>query len=74
MANSKEYNARYYQEHRDEIKAKKKEQYEADPVKYKERAKAWVEANREQWNAYMRERRKKLKAQKINQKKGGQND
>ncbi len=74
MTNSKEYNARYYQEHQDKIKAKKKELYKADPAKYKERAKAWVEANREQWNAYMRERRRKLKAQKINQKKGEQND
>lgn len=74
MANSKEYNAQYYQEHQDKIKVKRKEQYKSDPAKYKKRAKAWVEANREQWNAYMRERRRKLKAQKINQKKGEQND
>lgn len=62
MKNTKEYNAKYYREHREEIRAKKREKYKADPEKTKRQVKAWREANREHWNEYMRERRRKLKS------------
>lgn len=59
MANSKEYNAKYYREHKEEISEKRKKKYHADPEPYKEAVYKWRENNREKWNAYMRERRKK---------------
>lgn len=54
----KEYNAKYYQEHREEIAEKRKKRYQANPEPYKEAVHKWREKNRERWNAYMRERRK----------------
>lgn len=62
MTNSKEYSAKYYQEHRQEIAERKKKHYEAHKEEILARNKRWVENNRERWNEYMRERRKKLKA------------
>lgn len=55
------YNAKYYQEHRDEIRTRKKRLYNKDIAIA--RKKAWLEreGNREKWNAYMRERRRKAK-------------
>ena len=64
MANTKEYNARYWAEHRTELLAKKKRAYEKDPAKVRERNKRWLDANRDKWNAYMRERRRKAKLDK----------
>ena len=64
MSNTKEYNAKYYQEHKAEIRERKIKRYKENPEIYKERAKQWVEANREKWNAYMRERRKQAKINK----------
>lgn len=58
MANSKEYNAKYYAEHKEKISEKRKKKYRADPKPYKEATYKWRENNREKWNAYMRERRK----------------
>lgn len=58
MANSKEYNAKYYQEHKKELSEKKKKAYRENPEKSKELVYKWREKNRERWNAYMRERRK----------------
>lgn len=58
MANSKEYNAKYYAEHKEELSEKKKKAYRENPEKNKERVYKWRENNREKWNAYMRERRK----------------
>ena len=58
MANSKEYNAKYYREHKEELSEKKKKAYKENPEKNKERVYRWREKNREKWNAYMRERRK----------------
>ena len=58
MANSKEYNAKYYQEHKEELSEKKKKAYRENPEKSKELVYKWREKNRERWNAYMRERRK----------------
>lgn len=62
MANSKEYSAKYYQEHRQEIVERKKKHYEEHKEEILARNRKWVEDNRERWNEYMRERRKKLKA------------
>lgn len=61
MGNNKEYNAKYYQEHRRQIVERKKKHYEEHKEEILARNKRWVESNREHWNEYMRERRKKLK-------------
>ena len=61
MANSKEYNAKYYQGHKQQIVERKKKHYKEHKEEILSRNKKWVENNREQWNEYMRERRKKLK-------------
>lgn len=58
MANSKEYNAKYYAEHKKELSEKRKKAYRENPEKNKERVYKWRENNREKWNAYMRERRR----------------
>ena len=59
MANSKEYNAKYYQEHKQEISERKKQHYQEHKEDILARNKRWMENNREHWNAYMRNRRKK---------------
>lgn len=58
MTNSKEYNAKYYQEHKQQIVEKKKKHYEEHKEEILARNKRWMENNRERWNEYMRERRK----------------
>lgn len=58
MTNRKEYNAKYYREHKAELSEKRKKKYHADPESYKKAVYKWRENNREKWNAYMRERRK----------------
>lgn len=65
MANSKEYNAKYYQEHKKELSEKKKKAYRENPEKSKELVYKWREKNRERWNAYMRERRRVDKEQGV---------
>lgn len=61
MANSKEYNAKYYQGHKQQIVERKKKHYEEHKEEILARNKRWLEDNREHWNEYIRERRKKLK-------------
>ena len=61
MANSKEYNAKYYQGHKQQIVERKKKHYKEHKEEILSRNRKWVENNRERWNEYMRERRKKLK-------------
>ncbi len=61
MSNSKEYNARYYQEHRKEISEKRKQKYKENPEPYKEAVVKWRKRNKDKWLAYIRERRAKLK-------------
>lgn len=61
MVSSKEYSAKYYQEHRQEISERKKRHYEEHKEEILARNKRWLENNREHWNEYIRERRKKLK-------------
>ena len=58
---TKEYNAKYWAEHKKEISEKRKEAYQRDKDKIKVRNKKWVEKNREKWNAYLREYRKAKK-------------
>lgn len=61
----KEYNAKYWAEHKKQISEKRKKRYEED-AEYREhiisKNKEWIENNRDRWNEYMRERRAKLKA------------
>lgn len=66
MSNTKEYNAKYYAEHKKEISERRKEVYKKDKKKIIDRNKKWQKDNREYWNAYMREyrRRKKENAQR----------
>ena len=65
MTNSKEYNAKYYREHKEEILARKKENYRKNSEAYKQRARQRVQRDREGWNAYMREWRRKRKEKKA---------
>ena len=51
-----EYNKRYWREHKEEIKKKR--------GNTTEKTRAWREANRERWNAYMREYRRKKKEER----------
>lgn len=65
MSNSKEYNAQYWNDHKKEISEKRKKRYKEDEEHREhvaKKSKEWVENNRDKWNAYMRERRKKAKA------------
>lgn len=52
-----EYNRKYWAEHRDEIREHRK----FTRAKRSAWQRKWYENNREKWNAYMRERYKKLK-------------
>ena len=61
MSNSKEYNAKYYAEHKEELSKKRKEMYKKDRERIIERNKKWLKDNREQWNEYMREYRRRRK-------------
>ena len=61
MANSKEYNAKYYQEHRQQLVERKKKHYKEHKEEILARNKRGIENNSEHWNEYIRERRKKLK-------------
>ena len=62
MTNSKEYNAKYYQGHKQQIVERKKKHYKEHKEEILARNKRWIENNREHWNEYIRERRKKLKS------------
>lgn len=57
--NTKEYNAEYYRKHRKEISEQRKQHYQEYKECIRARNRKWLENNREQWNAYMRNRRKK---------------
>lgn len=59
--NRREYFKKYYEEHKKELSEKKAEQYKRNPEKYKAAHARWMQENREKWNAYMRERRRKAK-------------
>ena len=57
-----EYNAKYWAANRERISKKRKENYEKDPSKILERNKRWLENNREHWNAYQREYRRRQRS------------
>lgn len=59
--NRQEYFKKYYEEHKKELSEKKAEYYKRNPEKYKASHARWMQENREKWNAYMRERRRKAK-------------
>lgn len=59
-----EYNAKYWAEHKEEISERRKKLYKEHKTEIDERNKRWLNANRDKWNAYMRERRKKAKLDK----------
>ena len=64
MMNRSEYNAKYWAEHKEEISERRKKLYKEHKAEIDERNKRWLNANRDKWNAYMRERRKKAKLDK----------
>lgn len=59
-----EYNKKYWAEHKEELSAHRKERYKREKDKIDAINRRWLDANREHWNAYMRERRRKAKLDK----------
>lgn len=59
----KEYNAKYWAEHKKEISEKRKKQYRKNRTELLSKHDKWVKENRDYWNAYQKEyrRRKKVK-------------
>lgn len=57
-----EYNAKYWAAHKERISEKRRKAYKEDPTKVNERNKRWLENNRERWNAYQREYRRRHNA------------
>ena len=62
--NRKEYNAKYWIEHKEQLSARRKKNYRENKEKIDARNKKWIEKNREHWNEYMRERRRRAKLDK----------
>ena len=60
--NIAEYQRAYYEANREKIAEAQRAYYEANREKIAEAQRAYYEANREKWNAYMREYRKRRKA------------
>ena len=67
--NTKEYNAKYWKEHKEQISERRKKFYQEHKEEISKRNKRWIEANRDKWNAYQREyyRRKKAELDKNKQ-------
>lgn len=55
MSNSKEYNAKYYQEHKAELAEKKKARYRANREAILAKMKQYRDKHREEYNARARE-------------------
>lgn len=74
MANTKEYNRQYYQEHKDELNKRHKSYYEANKEtilkKSRETTKRWIEDNREYYRQYRKEYYQAHK-EEINAKRKG---
>lgn len=65
--NRAEYNAEYWKKNKKIISEKRKKKYREDKGKREEilkKHKQWVEENRERWNAYQREYRRRKKEAK----------
>lgn len=59
----KEYNAKYWANNKAKISKTRKEKYRESPEKVIDRNKRWFSENRDRWNAYQREYRKRKKAE-----------
>ena len=57
----KEYNAKYWAEHKEEISKRRKEFYKEHKEEIDARHQRWLDENRDHWNKYMRERRRKAR-------------
>lgn len=57
----KEYNANYWKEHKEEISEARKRKYKKDRDKILTRNKKWLKDNKDHWNAYQREYRRRKK-------------
>lgn len=55
----KEYNAKYWSEHSKEINRSRRVKYKEDKDKFLDRNKRWFKKNRDKWNEYQREYRKR---------------
>ena len=60
----KEYNAEYWERHKEEISKKRKEDYVKNRDVVIERNKQWLKDNRDKWNAYQRKYRARIKLDK----------
>ena len=61
----REENARYRAAHREELNKLKKEKYKKDKSRFLEANKRWIAKNRDYWNAYQREYRKRRKGEHV---------
>ena len=57
----REYSAKYWATHREQISEKRKKKYQENRDKILERNKRWLQGNKEKWNEYQREYRKRKK-------------
>ena len=65
----RQYNKDYWSKHKDEISKKRKKRYKVNKdvqEKIAERSKRWVEKNRDKWNKYQREYRRRKRAEAKN--------
>ena len=63
MKNKKEYMQEYWIKNKKRLSAQRSKYYQEHKEEIDERNKAWLEKNRDKWNAYMREYRKRKKAE-----------
>lgn len=64
MKNKKEYMQEYWIKNKKRLSAQRSKYYQEHKEEIDERNKVWLENNRDKWNAYMRERRRKAKLDK----------
>lgn len=66
MKNRSEYNKQYWEKHKKEISERRKQYYKEHKEEIDKRNKRWFKKNKDKWNAYQRERRKRLKLDNKN--------
>ena len=64
MKDHKEYMREYWIKNKKRLSAQRSKYYQEHKEEIDERNKNWLENNRDKWNAYMRERRRKAKLDK----------
>lgn len=64
MKDKKEYMREYWIKNKKRLSIQRSKYYKEHKEEIDERNKVWLENNRDKWNAYMRERRRKAKLDK----------